>query len=99
MATAEHGCMLPTGRCELLSHSGHVAVIWVAVLLLLGPGQYALLLVQVSDLCHTCQTPTLPASEDGHGDISMVVEVKLISTNKVFTQVVVGMGMEHLFSN
>ena len=68
MAAAEHGCMLPTGRCELLSRSGGVAVIWAAVLLLSVPGQYTLLLVQVSDLCHTCQTPTLPASEDGHGD-------------------------------
>ena len=46
MAAAEHGCMLPTGRCELLSHSGGVAVIWEAVLLLFGPGQYTLLLIQ-----------------------------------------------------
>ena len=29
----------------------------------------------------------------------MVVEVMLISKNKVLTQVVVGMGMECLFSN
>ena len=67
MAAAEHDCMLPTGRCELLLCSGGVAVIWAAVLLLSGAGQYTLLLVQVFGLCHTCQTPTLPASKDGHG--------------------------------